>query len=940
MRLLSWTLVACTVVWQTGCSCGTGTGPSNAKYRFTAQGQGPEGKNLDPHRIGQASNNFNLLIDGVVQTPSGLAVRAHQFELETFTATIETEAGVFVVGSTQDGALENPTLLVPATVRVGMKWDVFLDKPEPAYRYEVTKREEGTGTPFGTATAWTIVQTRADGTTLERVYAEGFGPVGFRPQVWPLESPAGVLPTPRPITISPMPLPPELAFSQNAPWIDAVSMVRVDDGPAMVLIAGSIVQSQSVAMLPSGSGCALTDGQQVTALANSDGKPFRRTKGPVCPRVTFCVPSPVVGETRRCGPSVLHANGAWVGPDGTVTWVPRDWAGKIVRAGRDEVGPKLTDMGGPTYPIAAMPGRDGGGDALHQSLVSLVTEVSLGLPDHYGDPRSSNPADYPRYGTNWQGSSGEVVDLGLDAQGRRTMLLRDRDQMIYWSRLEGQVFSYPRIGGRLSGRLSVQAKKGGADVLRITSDGSIDRLLVEGDELKLSHLADVPVPKGEVGIGAFALGDRLVVATLAPGERTAFGGSQSLKLYRGDAPLGAGETTRIAQALTLTTHALEGFEDAVVVCWRGNDTATDLSKWKLDDAPPDGIALQDVHGDSCVVAWLDSRSNATVHPERDRVDADIPGVGRVLFDARNAVGAAFFGRRAGSIVGAAPLSDGTLVAAGRRLGRGGLDLGLYESGDMSRPDVGGVVDYGGAGLWVSYLLSATTGVFELRAATARPMTVTLVDGGVASVAEPLHAVWPTGVQVKVPGDSSYYLSPTGESSFVGERDAERSLCARLSDGTQCGVDLTGYYCKPRTGAVRTLNQANVTISQCRSWLPIGDGTFLVGSAGPGSAGDLFRFDPVAMTMTPYMTGFFAAAIAVDLQGRGLAVVYEPGKARLKLARASGLEVISVPETVWSHGGSGVNRAALTVTRDATFMHLGWSGGPSTLITFRAPPPAP
>jgi len=226
--------VSLSLLSSVGCTCGADA--AGARYKFTADGTGPEGKNLNPLRVGQVDSDFTSVIDGLAEQPRGRAFRIHHFPSGTFESWLETPTGQFVTSTTDLGVISSPLLVLPATVRVGMKWETFLDKETPAFSYEVTKREEQVATFFGSSTVWTLVQTASDGTATHLKYAEGSGRLSV-PEIWPTDEQPSEVPTLRPVELTELTLPDSLAFTQNVPWIDGVSVVRPIDGAAMVLVS-------------------------------------------------------------------------------------------------------------------------------------------------------------------------------------------------------------------------------------------------------------------------------------------------------------------------------------------------------------------------------------------------------------------------------------------------------------------------------------------------------------------------------------------------------------------------------------------------------------------------------------------------------------------------------------------------------------------------------
>lgn len=123
------------------CTC-TGPGsPPGARHRFTSQGEGATNRlPLNPLRVGAVLGDGpgTQIADGVIDTPNGRELRLTKTFGGFVTRVSQTSEGLFFTASTVDGAALTPVLVVPATVRVGMAWEVFTQSQDkPLYRFEV-----------------------------------------------------------------------------------------------------------------------------------------------------------------------------------------------------------------------------------------------------------------------------------------------------------------------------------------------------------------------------------------------------------------------------------------------------------------------------------------------------------------------------------------------------------------------------------------------------------------------------------------------------------------------------------------------------------------------------------------------------------------------------------------------------------------------------------
>lgn len=895
-------------------------GGSDAKVVFTNDGSGAEGKNLDPVQLGSVRGNFATVVSGSAHAAGYDGLREHEFVADSSETVIHTSKGSLV---TSVGSPNQAVLRVPATVRVGMAWDVYVDgSSDPIASFKVTERKADIATPFGTGTVWTITEETGGRPVNARKYVEGFGRLDSNVAI--LDPQPDKAPARKALTLQPMTLPPELAFADDAPGIDGLSMVSADDDGTGVLIVASAKRSNGGAGQEqpnlADSGCAIADGTTLTGLAKTEGPPNRRTHGNVCASSSYCVNSAVVGSPlSECRQTVLHGAGARVGLDGEVVWTARRWNGAIVPTGLQGFGPRDYDVehGLGTWPLAAITGGDGRGAMINIGAGrypdSLTDSYYVSTAQFFGEDEN------PPYGrTVWATwpvltKLDTVVSLGQDSQGREQILLRDAEHFVTWSRTEGDVFSHPRVGGRIGGRLSVHAERGHNDVLVISADGSVDRLALEADELVTYHLADVAIPAGEWAIGAFVVGGHLVVGTLRLGTVNNFGKNVHLTLYRSKESVGDGARVQIPEALTVVQKQVAPGIQAV--CWRDNGMPVDPTTWTSNGAAPAFAAPVTATGaDPCIVV-----GEAGTTDPRVRMGV-VPGVGRVV--VTGVVGAGVDappgGFDASTASNYAVLPDGSLISPRRRMGRGGVDLGFplgFTPAALTTQQTS-MADRGGAGYWV---INGSPPNLSLVDATGSTPIPGLSPGGIID-----HALSPTGVAV-VSGAGMYFITP--QKQVFGVVDSTHSPCWLRSDGAVCGFkNSTTIYCN--ANGTETTFPANGAVC---SGQPAGPDRYVNGVTYTS----MVFVDLVAGTATtvPISNGNSLRPISssVDHYGRGFTTygILNENYLSLMQGTPSGLqEIYRIPANVATAGNtlSTPNSASYVSTPDMLVLDIGWTSG--------------
>lgn len=831
------------------CQCGGGA-PPGAKYRFTSEGEGPtNAAPLNPLRVGSVLGEGvdTTIIDGVIETPSGRELRMTRVFSNLVTRVTQAPDGLFFTGSTADGTAPTPLLVVPATVRVGMKWEVFSEAEAPLYRYEVVERTEVADSWFGPSVAWRIDQTDDQGAVVSRQYLEGRGSTATPPRVMLNEEPQ-VSPERAPaVELEPLVVP--ASFGKRG-WVESLSLVRVGEGPGLFLANDEAYENGGQL-----GWCGAWSGAleaPVTAVAPSMGSPFRRTLGPECVSTQYCSRvTTSTGAYLDCNLEYVsgHASGMMVGSDGKLTWAPRTNAGTLayadlVRAGRDYSETSYRAF-------AVVPDAQGRGNVLYthyagyQDLLALGDEVSL-----LGD--GSQPRLVPNNTLALHDLS-FISPLSEDTGGRSTLLLQTGDGMLWSATLSGMTLSRPRRHVRLAGRLAVQATERGHEVLRVTADGLVQRLRVDAEGLGLDPVAQVTVAAGEAVVGAFlwreAGGTRLVVATTVSDERDARGPTVRLTLHRSKAQVTPGPTER-PSAVNGVRAVTGGANQDVLVCWSGGGEPT-LTGWTIGGEPAAAVAALDFAGPCVQVFRPAGQANGGGGVLGSRywtVEGPVPGLGRVT--VRMGVFDPDLGLKPNALPTVlAPLQGGGFVSARRIYGAGGVTLGVPTALLDGEPAVAGCLlggpcsafaDAAGNGLWANWLHPTRTDISYVRRLglssfsmeVPRGSGVELPAGGGGAIVGLVDA----GVV------SRYLMDPDGGVTPLPDLPVEYGILGLTADGSLCGFvrGATRTFCR-RAGAAEVTQPLPSGSSDLWPMRPTNEGV-LIGLA-PGSLDTHYGLDP-------------------------------------------------------------------------------------------------
>ncbi|MBL9038225.1 MAG: hypothetical protein JNG84_06925 [Archangium sp.] len=801
MRLRLLTLIC--VLFAAGC-----TPPAGPRFEITDPGQGePNTEALIPLSVGYRVGE--RVVDGVVESKHGPLFRLAAAGALFFTLYLVDERGVFYAGSADDGVLDEPQLIIPATVRLGMTWTVR-GAGEPLH-FAVSGRAVKS-TRFGERATWTITSTNASdgGAPGSATYIEGRGAEETRAIVF--DPPAPVAPSKKPLTLE------EIPYTEQG-YSTEPSMVRIGTGRALLL--GTSEGSDRGL-------CRFFDGTQVLAeTPPGDKGPITTTQGLSCVYSDECtITSNHVDVCQTV--STGHANGAHVNPGGSISWVPRGRGGGPVGATEGYLGTRSDHLPG-FLALGHIDGPSGGGRTLfggdgfgaHGDALALDSATA-------GVPLAGNLGLVPAYR--------RIAPLRTDADGETPYILIDVTGLWWTVRIRASGSQpLPIAAGFLSGKLSVRTTDTETEVLRVTPDGQIDRVTVApgAGGLVMEHLADVALKKSEVAVGAWRWsepgGERLIVASIGPG------GLEGLRthLYRSKEAPGAPVPLPIDPALALYAGGAGGDPSSNgdvdgFVCWPG-DGASDFAASAF----------------SFVGHRAGSRCAFLLGASDTAVEGTFPGIGHALVvtdgrNTRNLGTDAVYDDAAIKLV--APLAGGGFVTPSRTSGPGGLYEGRPQHAELWRANGTPTVDLAGGGLW----FTSADGALVLLGRPSRRIEVP--GGGVFGLRFPMPG---GGVVVVVelgtmPG--SYLARADGTLTPVAALPSPTDFtpCTGFADGTVCGDRrLPGtpraYTWSCRGGAGPAIDVALGSGMVCPGRVALADGSLLTSlQSNPSSDEDLLQ----------------------------------------------------------------------------------------------------
>lgn len=875
-------------------ACGGGAGPD---VDWTAKGSGdPNVEPLQPLTVGSRTvgSNFGDIwsYDALIEHGGRQFVRVRvgrpteMSDLNSVLMLRESDLGVELWYTSRDGWLPSPVLLVPATVRVGMRWRAKV-RGKSRYEFEVTTRDLQR-TAYGERPVWSIQETNlTTAAVIERRYIEG---VGFtevdsasQPSYASFMRPLDPRPTPPYPTLPATPLTPYIFEPGVFDGLQttSVSLVRPADSSSATLIVKGITEC---------------------AASNCDVDLCFAVEGASTTRESISGPVDTYHQGRRCSyqrfaENLPHfaddASGAFVNAH-DVYWVPRDR-----RGGQDGVTAIFADPDSLEPRILA--GSSGG--------ANILSDLGWAA---YSTTQGSGAQDPRPLGGQWAMLSNLVGKLALEnttnedtqttafslaAPGQTPQFaVLSRNKVLMYATLVDNTLPTPTPVATLSGQPSVTTDQYGQHLLITSPDGRIDRIVVADGTLVPEAIGRVELPAGEELVGALDLSGtldgegKLLLTTFTRSyehlnERTDHEWTTRFYTTTMQPPV------RWSFPPTAGVIAAE-FGADVIVCWPPTSEEFNTEGWTIAgvsarQALPFGKAcaqiVRDVVHDPALGGADLSKPDHSTLVEADALFADmrfdtegpIPGVGRV------SLGVAKITTNLYSLFSApmggnpfAALADGGYVSPAYRYTAGGLKEGVLIPPTTSGPRDRTIADRAGAGLWQTFyggevaLIGRESQTFAPPPeATAHPQA--LLDA-FASAGGGLVVRYATGSDPAWAASSTWFLLDAEGTwtTLPPPPSGSRGYLVRTASGVLCGSSIVGDwesyepYCVDATGA---LVGSVASTQDTKDWVDLGDGTFLIGNLD-GTVG-MSRFDPAAQTVTPWDARDLAGDAQYDAAGR-------------------------------------------------------------------------
>lgn len=599
--------------------------PPGARFNVVSPGSGDSNAEpLLPLRVGSVLRPTNVDANPSFSTIEdageiGGAPAVGVFASGSFELYAKAADGVFRIGASGTGLDPHPALVVPATVRVGMTWDVFGDGDQVASTFTVESRE-AQDTATGPRIVWRILRRFASHAPDERAtYWEGRGDGDRMPAVFPLDDVPVESVTPMPVALEPM----------KATIDTGEDQVIGDGGSTAKLVAYyspllpfSMVHAKGAAEAlilshgPRGfDHCIKTDGSTIrrgSVNGTNTGK-FATNEGDEC--AGFISESPPV---TRLG----DATATLVGD--RVYWMAVVAGGYV--SGRER----------------AIIGFDGKTpELLSVNDERLFGAMRVGSGESFGgafDASKEYTLDDTLVGINR-----DLVRVypfpGKDSKNAELLVMANDGRLWSASLVDGNL-SAPRLETTLGATLSPQMSVNGMDLLAVAPNGRIDELVPTRDGLMIRHLADVGLPGGELAYSAFrvsANGDpsqtTLVVITLLPGSQVGFDATHpkplSYHVWRAPHFQPTPQPLIRPRVFGISTSSADGLSD-MKVCWPKGGGKLSADGWTLGRTPPLAVLEANDAGTCALIVRDGSKSPSDAsQPFQNFVTATVPGIGRV-----------------------------------------------------------------------------------------------------------------------------------------------------------------------------------------------------------------------------------------------------------------------------------------------------------------------
>lgn len=822
--------------------------------------------------------------------------------------------GTWFVGDAHHGRLESPVLLVPARVRLGMRWRTG---GAAAREYEVVARDvQETG--LGRETIlWTIRQDTSP--PIFRLYAEGWGLLsigeGVAPDAPPISSPLRAVSSPEldrveeagsELVLTPIEVSEDVAFLAMRP--DSVRAIQLEDGSLFLNVIGTLKG------VTTGDSFRSIDlrlrGQMAVGTMESEGVRYG-AYGPI-ERSYYQSPSGIFGM----------GNALFYG--GALHWSVEElllFENELGGLGASNVMLPLDEY----LLVAPGQGRAGGvptaytrpiyGALLGCEVGSQLQTRVLQSADATGERIPFAPGCF---------GSGSVHHATLESLPNARYQTEERF-----------VEAFPDARGDFRG-LRIQTTVG-PDVqahFHTTPGGTIDRLTVSPEGVQHERLGRAMLPEGHVlRFAAQRQSGDLVLATFTPdvaaGNRAAYFWTAT-----------PGPSREVPPAPFVSVHATG--ED-MKVCWPATDDALDAADWTLGGH---GAAIVVPVAENCalVVRDLEARARPNYSPSAPPpgwwvFQGTIPGIGHVK--AYEPEASAFFRPVAGAWV------EGERVFGEDWFAPGGVPHGNAPFGGGSH------ADFRGAGVWgVGRFNDFPDAHCEQPECIPDQNYVLFLSGPVPRSFAAIDPATPPQIHYRVRSggivvsglrvDGVEFAEPTllradGTTLSItlpAEYDSATSMLVR-DGGEVCGLGTrTGtryvYCAAPDGSALReqvTDIESRPTVDQ--GWIPIDDATALVWA--PGAAGTtMARLDLESLTVSSFPTDpspSLRGALSLDADGVIRAPLPNPGRVTADGFVPTTYDV----EALVDPALAGIGVTALVVGENLVYVTLGTSA-----LTLRIP----
>jgi|GEM_PF-2259417 len=731
----------------------------------------------------------------------------------------KTDEGIFSAGSINLGALPRAVLLVPAKVKVGLKWRSYVTGDLPSIT-SVVKSAELKDTIFGKRLVWTIEQTdEVGGTTYSTSFAEGRGPVEVDGDV---------------------------ALS---------SIVPLDPEP-------EFVTNERLALTPLNGGLPLFPNfwaTQMSAIVDASGQATIRTGG-----IMTSYKNTGFGASWVLAPQTACASSS----DGTTLQPGGSWA--ATGDGSKATSPACPDASGALFVDGVLQQIDVGADGSHTDGHTGLHVMSNGMTESFEVSLDQEGLTILGLGTNNQlyglktrVYGGEIARSWAAAAGAFQRILIDStapsddfgfaamfgDRVVAGAVKGTSITPLELVAGVPGAHLSTKTTPSGREHYLVTADGVVDRLHIGTDgTVTLDRYAELDLPAQHELVGVIPFSDHLLVLALHGREEIQPGGFKEPIL--GDvlafsAPLPSAVDDPGRAMLPHNAITTEFLDEDLKVCWRKGAGAASTKGWTLGGEPVTAI-VGGASGD-CVVLLRAKSALPREVPLGEgayAVEGRIPGVGQVAIGIHTPENNPNLPYGAPNQI--APLAGGGFTSVALRYGNAADVIGIPANPTYVTAATSGLADVAGNGLWwpnsgaTRHICLHENPAFILTGPTTRcidvPSTsfpVGIIGGGGAlwqpDLVTPPVLVKPDGTATTIVG------LPTGAVVRGG-----------LADGTVCGTNGTAgartLFCV-REGVVTT---GPIIDSQYGflqgSWAPAGSVFYSLSANMPS------RINPETMTV--------------------------------------------------------------------------------------------